>query len=45
MGYGITHEDLHSLADSITNKNVDDHEHVSISKHVTEGLLKHHKNL
>jgi len=33
------------LADSIINRNVDDCEHVSISKHVTEGLLKCHKNL
>jgi len=45
MGYGITHEDLHSLADSIINKNVEDCEHISISKQVTEGLLKCHKNL
>jgi len=45
MGYGLTCQDLHSLADSIVNKDVDDRERVSISKHVTEGLLKCYKNL
>jgi len=45
MGYGVNREDLHRLADSIVNKNVDDHERVPISKHVTQGLLKHHKKL
>jgi len=45
MGYGVTRGDLHRLADSIVNKNIDEREHVPISKHVTDGLLKCHKNL
>jgi len=39
MGYSLTHEDLHGFADSIINKDVDDHEHVSISKHIVASLL------
>jgi len=45
MGYGLTRDDLHSFADSIVNENVDKREHVSISKHVTEGILTQHKDL
>jgi len=45
MGYSITHEDLHSLADSIVNKDVNDCECVSTSKHIIEGLLKCHKKM
>jgi len=41
----VTRGDLHRLADSIVNKNVDEHECVPISKHITDGLLKCHKNL
>ena len=39
MGYGLTRDDVHRLADQVVNKNVDPREHVPISKHVTEGLL------
>jgi len=45
MGYGLTCNDLHSFADSIVNENVDSHEHVAISKHVTDGILAWHKDL
>jgi len=45
MGYGVTRKGLHRLADNIVNKNVDDRECMPILKHVTEGLLKCHKNL
>jgi len=45
MGYGLTCDDLHSFANSIVNENVDKREHVSISKHVTEGILSRHKDL
>jgi len=45
MGYGLTHDDLHSFADSIVNENVDAREHVAISKHVTDGILARHKDL
>ena len=43
MGYGITREELHSFADSIVNQNVDNREHVKISKHVIDSLLAQHK--
>jgi len=45
MGYGLTRDDLHNFADSLINKNLDEHERVPISKHVTEGLLMWHKEL
>jgi len=45
MGYGLTRDDLHCLADDLVNQDVDEHEKVSISKHVTEGLLQQHKDL
>ena len=43
MGYGITHEELDSFADSIVNQNIDYCEHVKISKHVIDSLLVQHK--
>jgi len=43
MGYGITCEELHSFVDSIVNQNVDNREHVKISKHVIDSLLARHK--
>jgi len=45
MGYGVTQDDLHKFADELINQDVDEHQHVPISKHVTEGLLLHHKEL
>jgi len=39
MGYGLTRDDLHCLADDLVNQDVDEREKVSISKYVTEGLL------
>ena len=45
MGYRLTRDDMHRLADQVVNKNVDPREHVPISKHVTEGLLMQHSNL
>jgi len=45
MGYGLTKDDLHGFADALVNKDVDKRERVSISKHVTDGLLLRHKDL
>ena len=45
MGYGLACDNLHSFADSIVNENINKCEHVSISKHVTEGILTQHKDL
>jgi len=45
MGYGLTRNDVHRIADQLVNKNVDQRERVPISKHVTEGLLMRHSNL
>jgi len=45
MGYGLTHDDLHGLADAVINKDVDQHQSMPIPKHVTDGLLLHHKKL
>ncbi len=45
MGYGLTCNDLHCLADDLINQDVDECQKVSISKHVTEGLLQQHKDL
>jgi len=45
MGYGLTWDDLHTFADELTNQNVDECQRISISKHVTEGMLLHHKDL
>jgi len=38
-------DDLHGFANLLINKDVDEHQHIPISKHVTEGLLLHHKQL
>jgi len=45
MDYRLMRDDVHRLADLLVNKNVNQHEHVPISKHVTEGLLMWHSNL
>jgi len=45
MGYGLTRDDLHAFADELINQNVDERQRISISKHVTEGLLRRHKDL
>jgi len=45
MGYGLTRDDLHGLADAVVNKDVDKRQAVPISKHVTDGLLLRHEKL
>ncbi len=45
MGYGLTRDDLHGLADVVINQDVDEHQSMPISKHVTDGLLLCHKKL
>jgi len=45
MGYGLTHADLHGFAEAVVNKDIDEHLCVPISKHLTDGLLQHHKHL
>jgi len=45
MGYGLTKDDLHGFANALINKDFDKRECVSISKHVTDGLLLCHKDL
>jgi len=45
MGYGLMCNNLHGIADVLVNIDVDEHQHIPISKHVAEGLLLCHKDL
>jgi len=45
MGYGLTHHDLHEIADTIVKKDIDEWLCIPISMHVADGLLLHHKEL
>jgi len=45
MGYGPTKDDWYGFADVLVNQDVDKQECISISRHVTDGLLAHHKDL
>jgi len=39
MGYGLMCNHLHGFADGLVNKDVDEHQCIPISKHMTEGLF------
>jgi len=45
MGYGLSHHDLHEIADTIVKKDIDEWLCIPISMHVADGLLLHHKEL